>query len=128
MATTFKIPSVTNGKKYFVDKMTFITGPVEMEQWVEQDQPVNIVDVRASKDYAEGHIRGVIHLRKDRWGDAKALKASLRKDRISILYCYSHVCHLAVTAPVLFASNWYPVMELGGDWRWWKSDGFDVET
>jgi rhodanese-related sulfurtransferase len=43
------------------------------------------------------------------------------------LYCYSHVCHLAATAAVLFASKGYPVMELEGGWRWWKNDGFDIE-
>ena len=47
--------------------------------------------------------------------------------RINVLYCYSHVCHLAASAAVLFASKGYPVMELDGGWRWWKNDGFEIE-
>jgi rhodanese-related sulfurtransferase len=127
MASKLKIPSAAKAKKYFQDKMAFTTGPVELERWVKQGQPVNIVDVRASEDYAEGHIPGSVNLPKDQWGDAKMVKARLRKDKVNVLYCYSQVCHLAATAAVEFAKQGYPVMELDGGWRWWKSDGFDVE-
>lgn len=127
MATKFKIPSAAKAKKYFQDKLDFTTGPVELERWVKQGQPVNIVDVRAADDYAEGHIPGAVNLPKDQWHDVKMLKARLRKDKINVLYCYSHVCHLAATAAVEFAGKGYPVMELEGGWRWWKNDGFDIE-
>lgn len=127
MATKFKIPSTAKAKKYFQDKLDFTTGPVELERWVKQGQPVNIVDVRAADDYAEGHIPGAVNLPKDQWHDEKMPKARLRKDKINVLYCYSHVCHLAATAAVEFAGKGYPVMELEGGWRWWKNDGFDIE-
>lgn len=127
MTTKLKIPSAAKARKYFQDKMGFTTGPVELERWVKQGQPVSIVDVRAAEDYAEGHIPGAVNLPKDQWHDAKMVKAQLRKDKINVLYCYSHVCHLAATAAVEFASKGYPVMELEGGWRWWKNDGFDIE-
>ncbi len=126
-ATKLKIPSAAKSKKYFQDKMAFTTGPVELERWAQQGQPVNIVDVRAAEDYAEGRIPGSVNLPKDQWHDAKVVKATLRKDKINVVYCYSHVCHLAATAAVEFASKGYPVMELEGGWRWWKNDGFDIE-
>ena len=126
MVTKVKIPSAAKAKKYFQDKMSFTTGPVELERWVKQSQPVNIVDVRAAEDYAEGHIPSASNLPKDQWGDAKRLKAILRKDKINVLYCYSHVCHLAATAAVEFTKKGYPVMELDGGWRWWKNDGFEI--
>jgi rhodanese-related sulfurtransferase len=85
---------------------------------------VNIVDVRAADDYAKGHIPGAVNLPKDRWGGLEGL----RKDRTNVLYCYSIVCHLAAAAAVQFASQGFPIMELDGGWRWWKEDGFDVET
>lgn len=44
-----------------------------------------------------------------------------------MLYCYSHVCHLAAAAAVEFAAQGFSVMELEGGWRWWKEDGFEVE-
>jgi rhodanese-related sulfurtransferase len=122
-----KIPSAAKAKKYFQDKLSFTTGPVELERWVKQGQPVNIVDVRAREDYAEGHIPTASNLPKDQWGNAKQLKAILRKDKINVLYCYSHVCHLAASAAVEFTKKGYPVMELDGGWRWWKTDGFEIE-
>ncbi|OLC41527.1 MAG: rhodanese [Nitrospirae bacterium 13_1_40CM_4_62_6] len=126
-ATKLKISSAAQAKRYFQDKMAFTTGPVELERWAKQGQPVNIVDVRAAEDYAEGRIPGAVNLPKDQWQDSKMLKARLRKDKINVVYCYSHVCHLAATAAVEFASKGYPVMELEGGWRWWKNDGFEIE-
>jgi len=52
-----------------------------------------------------------VNLPKDRWSSLQGL----RKDR-------------AVSAAVRFAGEGFPVMELDGGWRWWKNDGFDVET
>jgi rhodanese-related sulfurtransferase len=128
MATKLKVPSAAKAKKYFQDKMAFTTGPVELERMVQQGQPVHIVDVRAAEDYAEGHIPDAVNLPKDQWTDAKIVKTRLRKDRINVVYCYTHVCHLAATAAIEFASNkGYPVMELEGGWRWWKENGFDIE-
>ncbi len=127
MATKLKIPSAAKAKTYFEDKMAFTTGPVELERWAKQGQLVHIVDVRAAEDYAEGRIPGAVNLPKDQWHDAKIVRARLRKDKINVLYCYSHVCHLAATAAVEFASKGYPVMELEGGWRWWKNDGFEIE-
>jgi rhodanese-related sulfurtransferase len=129
MGTTkmMNLSSAAKAKKYFHDKMAFTTGPVELERWIRQGQPVNVVDVRASDDYAEGHIPCAVNFPKDHWGDAKKLKAILRKDHVNVLYCYSHVCHLAATAAVEFAKRGFQVMELDGGWRWWKSDGFTIE-
>jgi rhodanese-related sulfurtransferase len=88
---------------------------------------VNVVDVRAAEDYAEGHIPAASNLPKDQWDNPKQLKAILRKDKINVLYCYSQVCHLAASAAVEFTKKGYPVMELDGGWRWWTTDGFDIE-
>jgi hypothetical protein len=45
MSTRIKITSAAKSKKYFQDKMAYTTGPVELERWVTQGEPVNIVDV-----------------------------------------------------------------------------------
>jgi len=74
-----------------------------------------------------GIYQGALNLPKDQWDNAKVVKARLHKHRINMRYWYSRVCHLAASAAVLFASKGYPVMELDGGWRWWKSDGFEIE-
>ena len=122
MATQVKIHDPAKAKEYFEAKMAFTTGPVELERMVRGGE-VNVVDVRASEDYNEGHIPGAVNLPKDRWQSLQGL----RKDKINVLYCYSQVCHLAAAAAVEFAGKGYPVMELEGGFRTWKEHEFDVE-
>ena len=122
MATETMINDPAKAKEFFEDKMAFTTGTVELERMMKNNE-VNVVDVRAAEDYAQGHIPGAVNLPKDQWQSLKGL----RKDQTNVLYCYSQVCHLAAKAAVEFAGQGYPVMDLDGGWRWWKEDGFDIE-
>jgi rhodanese-related sulfurtransferase len=122
MATAVTVTDPAKAKQYFEAKMAFTTGPVELERMMKNNE-VNIVDVRAAEDYAEGHIPGALNLPKDQWHTLKGL----RKDKINVVYCYSIVCHLAAAAALEFAGKGYPVMELDGGWRWWKDEEFEIE-
>ena len=126
MATQATVRDPAKAKEYFESKMAFTTGPVELERMMKSKE-VHVVDVRATEDFAEGHIPSAVNLPKDRWHIPQELETKLRKDKINVLYCYSHVCHLAASAAVEFSGKGYPVMELEGGWRWWKNDGFDIE-
>ena len=99
MATKLMISDPQKAKEYFEAKMAFTTGPVELKRMMKQGENINIVDVRAAEDYAEGHIPGAVNLPKDKWQTLEGL----RKDKTNVLYCYSQVCHLAATAAVEFA-------------------------
>jgi len=123
MATKLMISDPQKAKEYFEAKMAFTTGPVELERMMKQGENINIVDVRAAEDYAEGHIPGAVNLAKDKWQTLDGL----RKDKTNVLYCYSQVCHLAATAAVEFASKGYPVMELEGGFRAWKEHDMEIE-
>src|SRR5919106_1985529 len=122
MATQVQINDPAKAKEYFEAKMAFTTGPVELERMMKNNE-VNVVDVRAAEDYAEGHIPGAINLPKDKW---QALEG-LRKDKTNVLYCYSHVCHLAAAAAVEFAGKGYPVMEMDGGMRAWREHELAIE-
>jgi rhodanese-related sulfurtransferase len=123
MAPTVTVVDPAKAKEYFEAKMAFTTGPVEMERAMRQGENIQVVDVRAAEDYAEGHIPGAISLPKDRWNTL----AGLRKDKTNVLYCYSQVCHLAATAAVEFSGKGYPVMELEGGFRAWKEHEMNIE-
>jgi rhodanese-related sulfurtransferase len=123
MATKLMIGDPQKAKEYFEAKISFTTGPVELERMMKQGENINIVDVRAAEDYAEGHIPGAVNLPKDKWHSLDGL----RKDKTNVLYCYSHVCHLAATAAVEFASKGYPVMEMDGGFRAWKEHDMEIE-
>jgi rhodanese-related sulfurtransferase len=123
MATKMMISDPQKAKEYFEAKISFTTGPVELERMMKQGENINIVDVRAAEDYAEGHIPGAVNLPKDKWQTLEGL----RKDKTNVVYCYSQVCHLAATAAVEFASKGYPVMELEGGFRAWKEHDMESE-
>ena len=60
MATKLMITDPAKAKAYFEAKMAFTTGPVELERMMQQGEAINVVDVRAAEDYAEGRIPGAI--------------------------------------------------------------------
>jgi len=122
MAMNALTGNTQKAKEYFEAKMAFTTGPVELERMMKQGQ-VNVVDVRAAEDYAQGHIPGAVNLPKDKWHTLEGL----RKDKTNVIYCYSQVCHLAAAAALEFASKGYPVMELEGGFRGWKEHEMDIE-
>jgi 3-mercaptopyruvate sulfurtransferase SseA len=82
MGTQAKVHDPAKAKEYFEAKMAFTTGPVELERMM-KNREVNVVDVRAAEDYAEGHIPGAVNLPKDQWQTLKGL----RKDKVNVLYC-----------------------------------------
>jgi rhodanese-related sulfurtransferase len=122
MDTNTLTRNTQKAKEYFEAKMAFTTGPVELERMMKQGQ-LNVVDVRAAEDYAEGHVPGAVNLPKDKWHSLEGL----RKDKTNVIYCYSQVCHLAAAAGLEFASKGYPVMELEGGFRSWKEHEMDIE-
>ena len=122
MDTNMLTRNTQKAKEYFEAKMAFTTGPVELERMMKQGQ-VNVVDVRAAEDYAQGHIPGAVKLPKDKWHTLEGL----RKDKTNVIYCYSQVCHLAAAAALEFASKGYPVMEVEGGFRSWKEHEMDIE-
>jgi rhodanese-related sulfurtransferase len=111
-------------KKFFEDKVTFTTGPIELQHMIEEGEDINIVDVRAAEDYEEGHIPGSVNLPQDKWDTVEGLE----KDATNIIYCYSHVCHLAAKAAVEFAGKGFPVMEMDGGFKAWKQHDLEIET
>jgi rhodanese-related sulfurtransferase len=124
MATTLKKNDPEKAREYFGNKMAFTTGPVELARTLHNGDDLVVVDVRAAEDYQKGHIPGAVNLPREKWSSLEGL----RKERLNVLYCYSHVCHLAAAAAVEFASRGYSVMEMDGGFDAWKDNELEVET
>jgi rhodanese-related sulfurtransferase len=122
MSSKIETPDPSKARDYFAAKMAFTTGPVELERALKEPN-INVVDVRAAEDFAEGHIPGSVNLPQDRWETLQGLK----KEKTNVLVCYSHVCHLAATAAVKFAAEGFPVMEMDGGFKAWKENELPVE-
>ena len=115
---------LSRARAFFEDKVAFTTGPVELSQMIKSgESDFNVIDVREGEDYAKGHIPGAINLPKDKWSTL----GGLSKDKINIIYCYTHVCHLGAKACAEFARNGFPVMELDGGFEEWKENDLDIE-
>jgi len=125
MQTTLtRIPDPAKARAFFEDKLTFTTGPVELDRMLKSgDSQITVIDVRYPDDYAKGHIPGAINLPESAWDNPTGLS----KDKANILYCYTQQCHLAARAAVAFAGQGYPVMEMDGGFEAWKDNELDVE-
>jgi rhodanese-related sulfurtransferase len=124
MKSELKRNDPAKARQFFADKMAFTTGPVELNRAIEERADITVIDVREAEDYKKGHIPGAVNLPRDRWDS----RAGLRKEALNVLYCYSHVCHLAATAAVQFAGDGYPVMEMDGGFEAWKENGLEITT
>jgi rhodanese-related sulfurtransferase len=123
MNTNMRIPDPAKAKAFFENKITFTTGPMEVDHLLKDHGNINVIDVRAAEDYEKGHIPGSINLPRERWQTLEGLS----KDKTNVLYCYSAVCHLAATAAYKFASQGFPVQEMDGGFDEWKDHGLEVE-
>ncbi len=123
MDCTYKVNEPAKARAFFEAKLTYTTGPVELDRALSAGQKVIVVDVREHDDYAAGHIPGAINLPKDKWDKPEGL----RQDMVNIIYCYSQACHLAACAAWHFAEKGYPVMELEGGFETWKKCDLEIE-
>lgn len=110
--------------KFFKAKMEFTTGPHELSMMIEDEENINIIDVRRPEDYDVGHIPGAVNL----FRAAERNYTKLSRDKINIIYCYSEQCHLAASAAQDFAEHGFSVMELEGGFETWKEHDLAIES
>jgi rhodanese-related sulfurtransferase len=118
-----KINDPVKANKYFQDKLSFTTGPVEVSHQIQEKGDIAIIDVRAMEDYKKEHIPGAVNIPKEKWDTLEGLK----KESLNVLYCYSQVCHLAAQAAVHFSDKGYAVMEMEGGFKAWKEHNLPIE-
>src|SRR5262245_12263287 len=123
MTNTFLKNDPGKALRFFEDKMSFTTGPIELNRALNEKQDIVVVDVRAAEDFDEAHIDGAVSLPRDKWNNP----VDLRKDKLNVIYCYTHVCHLGAGACVELARQGYPVMEMDGGFLAWTKNNLAVE-
>lgn len=124
MEWKFKVVDPAEAKKYFGKKLSYTLGPAEVKHYRDEKVPFNIIDVRATEDFAKGHVPGAINLPEGQWDTLKGLS----KDKPNVIYCYNIVCHLAAKAAHLFATNGFPVVEMEGGYEYWKNMDLEEEA
>lgn len=125
MNATLTLPDPAKAREYFEDKMAFTTGPVELDRAMKSgEDDLVVVDVRRPEDFRRGHIPGAINLPHEKW----ETPTGLSREKLTVLYCYSQVCHLAATAAIELTARGFPVKELEGGFEGWKQQGLKVES
>ena len=83
----------------------------------------DLVRAKATADIIATHIglQPALH------AALRELNNGLAKDKTNVVYCYTHVCHLAAKACVEFASKGFPVMEMDGGFEAWRENELDIE-
>lgn len=122
-------PNITfntnRAKEYFIDKVSFSLGPVELKNMIKNDlEHFNLIDIRNYEDFIDGHIPFAKHLPVEQLEEHWNM---FDKNKINIVYCYNKFCHLAAKNAILIAEKGYPVMELSGGFDAWSKD-FGFET
>jgi len=123
MSNTFVKNDPAKALQFFENKMRFTTGPHELSRALDEKEDLIVVDVRMAEDFMQGHIGGAVSLPRDRWRQP----TGLRKDKLNVIYCYTHVCHLGAAACVELAGQGYPVMEMDGGFLAWTKHNLPVE-
>lgn len=119
----FAVESAEKAVEYFETKLEFTTEPGDLYDMMMNHEDINIIDVRAEKDYKEGHIPGAKNLPKEKWGTFEGLD----RERPNIVYCYSILCYLAPKACLEFAKEGYRVVELTGGFKGWQRNHLPIE-
>ena len=73
MTAQLRKNDAAKAKQFFLEKITFTTGLVELNRELERGADIVVVDVRAGEDYQKGHIPGAINLPKEQWGTCEGL-------------------------------------------------------
>lgn len=65
--------------------MWFLISAAELEQYLDENRPMFLVDLRDRDSYAECHIRGAVNIPSEELSDRLS---ELPRDKLLVLYCY----------------------------------------
>ena len=105
------------------DAWASLVSAVEVNKAIGEKRDMVVVDVRTAEDFAKGHIPGAVNLPREQWQTA----AGLSKEKVNVVYCYSHTCPLGGQACAQLAGQGYPVVEMDGGFEVWQSSALEVE-
>jgi rhodanese-related sulfurtransferase len=110
---------------HFAERLTFETDCSDVDAALRSGNPGFIlVDVRAPKLYAEGHLPGAINI-PHRQLTAERL-ASYPQETLFVVYCAGPHCNGATRGALRLARLGRPVKEMIGGITGWEDEGFDL--
>lgn len=110
---------------YFIAKLKYEMSPYGLKGLLDEGSTdYQIIDVRSSDQYDEGHIPGALNIP---LVDLPKMLSKIPKDKTIVTYCGSITCQLAPKAALELAQKGFKVMDLHGGLKEWTNYGYPVE-
>lgn len=112
-------------EEYFSAKLEYETDASDLHAALSAGERIAVVDVRSAEAWAQGRVRGAIHLP---WRDIAARATDLVPASAPVVvYCWSPGCNAGAKAAREFAHLGFTVREMIGGFEYWAREGYPVE-
>lgn len=117
---------MTDALSYFTAKLEHETDASDVYAAQRAGEQVLLIDVRGDEAWAQGRIRGAVHMP---WREIAArAPQEIAPGTPVIVYCWSPGCNAGTKAAREFALLGYPVKEMIGGYEYWAREGQPVEN
>jgi rhodanese-related sulfurtransferase len=117
---------MTDALSYFSAKLALETDSSDVYAAQKAGEQFVLVDVRGGEAWAQGRIRGAIHMPYREIAD----RAPREIDRSTpvVVYCWSPGCNAGAKGAIEFAKLGYSVKEMIGGYEYWVREGQPTEN
>jgi thiosulfate sulfurtransferase len=103
---------------------TYVT-PKTVKDWIEQEQPLLLLDVRDAEEFEVGHIPGARNIH---YPDVAANADTLPKDQPIVLYCIHSAHRAQEAAKTLEGLGFQNAVVLEGGIVAWEAEGLTIRA
>jgi rhodanese-related sulfurtransferase len=117
---------MTDALSYFAAKLALETDASDVYAAQKAGEPFILVDVRGEEAWAQGRIRGAVHMP---YRDiAERAPREIPVSTPVVVYCWSPGCNAATKGALEFARLGYAVKEMIGGYEYWVREGQPTEN
>ncbi len=117
---------MTDALSYFSAKLRLETDASDVYAAQKAGEPLTLVDVRSAEAWAQGRIKGAIHL--PYRAIAERAPAELDVAVPVVVYCWSPGCNAGAKGAVEFAKLGFDGREMIGGYEYWVRQGQPTEN
>ena len=117
---------MTDALSYFSAKLALETDSSDVYAAQKAGERFVLVDVRGDEAWAQGRIRGAIHMPYREIADRAPRE--IASSTPVVVYCWSPGCNAGAKGAIEFAKLGYPVKEMIGGYEYWVREGQPTEN
>ena len=117
---------MTDARAYFAAKLAHETDASDVYAAQRAGESFVLVDVRGDEAWAQGRIRGAVHMPHSQIVDRAP--RDLDRSVPVVVYCWSPGCNGGARGALAFAALGYSVREMIGGFEYWAREGQPIES